>query len=569
MNDARINEDHRENMEETATAKRNKPEASIDRVQQSMIDARINEGPREIMEVLTLPAELAAVEAGCYEAHNGGADLHSARSLLHRYALSGPVLLSSNKPPFAHMPIYEENRIKLPAHLPSAYRIVELPEKYRNASKKEKQRFLSLMAIVRLHSLKVIDDRLLPLSEKGVQTQIFRVGARGSSGPVVPNKLPLEKLYGTADVNAFISPILQESETVENFRRGFEGKGHQLAFISLQRSSFSFPHLNLQHKEFGPITLSLGEKIPINVSAEQRSILKQVFVILMDERWRRRSRKMFFAVRPEEEYLSPILPYLIGIQTAEGNLDWILMQLLIREAARSKDERIAAARSKISGSSEARICAPIYDELIPYVALEVTEETCVSAFHARKEGVETFQDYFLKCCNFEVRAESSLFKAQKLWSLPRNLPLCSESSGTDDTRQRSNTESCSPYEVKLAQDACLELRLANADIALLCLMLPQFLYVYEHYANARAFIEHCRVHLPVLGDQLSRMPLRKVAMSLTASSCGLPDSYEMMEFFGDAVLKMVQTDVLIKSIELQSWVDVLDEGGLSTLRSCK
>lgn len=121
--------------------------------------------------------------------------------------------------------------------------------------------------------------------------------------------------------------------------------------------------------------------------------------------------------------------------------------------------------------------------------------------------------------------------------------------------------------VKLSQEACLEPPLANTHIFLLCCMLPQFLFVYERYQNTSAFIQHCCIHLPTLGGLLSKIPLDKVAVCLTSRSCSFSDSYEKLEFFGDAVLKMVQTDTLIKSSELRQWTGFLHEGDLSTLRS--
>jgi hypothetical protein len=533
-------------------------------------------------EAHALPAEIAAVEAGCYEVQNGRVDLHSAKSLVNRYALSLPLdtfSRSSKQSLFAHMPVYEEDRVLLPSHLPNAFRVVNLPEKYRQASKKEKHRMMSLMAIVRLHSLKVLNDRLLPLSEQDIQSHIFRVGTRGIKH-IIPQALPLDKFYGKGEVHAFVYPIIQTSEAVERYERRLKGKGHGLAIISLDHIPFSIPPFKLQHRELGTITSSLGEMISIKISEEQRSILQEIFVILMDERWRRRTRNMFFAMRQKEEYRSAILPYLVGILSADGGLDWKLMKLLIWEAARSKEERMTAVRSKSPPSfSEPRLWAPLYDENVPYIVFGAAEETCASPFPSKKEGVTSFQDYFVKCRNFEVDADSLLFDAERLWSQPKNLPICSEggrrSEGgrTDSTRATSKAEPADSVmseglaQVKLAQDACLELRLANAHITLLCSMLPQFLYVYERYLNTSAFIEHCLVHLPILGEQLSRMPLDKVAVSMTAISCSLQDSYEILEFFGDAVLKMVQTDALIKSKELQSWVGFLHEGDLSALRS--
>eukprot|EP00980_Cylindrotheca_fusiformis_P003138 scaffold721_cov131-Cylindrotheca_fusiformis.AAC.28 len=419
-------------------------------------------------------------------------------------------------------------------------------------------------------SSKVIDERHLRLSDQEIQSSIFRIGIQGSKhiSPPDPN---LELLYGVGNVRAFVCPVLQNGDIFEGYKHRLKDQGHQLAIISPVH--VPLPSFNLQHKEFGTINISLGRKTPINLSSYHCSILQAVFVILMDERWRRRTKNMFFATSQKEEYRSAISPYLVGITSADGLLDWELMDLLIYEAARSKEERIAAARLEKSAFNEARIWAPIYDELVPYVVFDTTGETCASPFPSRREGVDSFQDYFLKCRNFEVPVDSLLFNAQKLWWLPRNLPLCKADDTVDNPRESSRITAADSMNaegvniVKIAQHACFELRLANAPVALMCLMLPQILYIYESYATATELIRHCSVHLPILGFHLSNVPLEKVVECLNASSSTLPESYDVLEYFGDAVLKIVQTDALVKSNELRLRTGFVDEGAFSILRS--
>ena len=55
--------------------------------------------------------------------------------------------------------------------------------------------------------------------------------------------------------------------------------------------------------------------------------------------------------------------------------------------------------------------------------------------------------------------------------------------------------------------------------------------------------------------------------ALTAVSCSEEASYEKLEWLGDAVLKVVQTQSLIYSRDFSRWIELLHEGDLSTLRS--
>jgi hypothetical protein len=100
-------------------------------------------------------------------------------------------------------------------------------------------------------------------------------------------------------------------------------------------------------------------------------------------------------------------------------------------------------------------------------------------------------------------------------------------------------------------------------------MVPQLLYYMERTLAAKAFIVHCHTDLPILAACLAGLSISKVVAVLTANSCGEIDSYERLEWLGDAVLKLVQTDALIKSIDHSVWMENLHEGDLSCARSGK
>jgi dsRNA-specific ribonuclease len=113
----------------------------------------------------------------------------------------------------------------------------------------------------------------------------------------------------------------------------------------------------------------------------------------------------------------------------------------------------------------------------------------------------------------------------------------------------------------------MEVRMADPNFILLSTHLPQFLNHMQAYITTNAFIRHCNAHMPRLGECLSKLPLEKVTQALTAKSCTEEGSYEKLEWLGDAVLKLVQTDSLLQSKDLSQWIEFLHEGDLSILRS--
>jgi hypothetical protein len=407
-----------------------------------------------------------------------------------------------------------------------------------------------------------------------MQGHILRVATK-ELPTISPHALPLDKFFKNGSCRIYVIPLKQSSPTFSRFENVLKGRGHTLALVTFEPISVSIPAFKMRHSEFGVVTSSFGETSVVECSQEQRRILSQIFILLLNERWRRRSRNMFFRFLERQEYSGSILPYLLGILSSEGHLDWDFMNGLLMEGARSKEERTDAVlkRSGTEPLTEPRLWAPLYDEPISYIAFGPSGESCTSIFPHEKEGVTTYQDYFLKYRKCELPSNSPLFDVQRLWSLPSNLPILQD--GKDEIAASPTIKTTTAKynicgelaSVKLAQPACLEPPLANAHVALLCSMLPQFLFVYERYLNTKAFIDYCLLHLPTLGESLSKLPIEKVATAITAKSCSLDDCYEKLEWFGDAVLKLVQTDALLKSIELRQWIRFLHEGDLSTLRS--
>ena len=177
-----------------------------------------------------------------------------------------------------------------------------------------------------------------------------------------------------------------------------------------------------------------------------------------------------------------------------------------------------------------------------------------------KEGVETYCDYFQQVHSLEFAEDSPLFQAQRMWSLPSGLPLKRKKDGLLDSEPRFDF-------VEIPREAFVESNLANAHIASLCVFLPQILFLFERQQKTEAFIKHCESHIPTLGNCFRKMDFASVALAITAKSCNPNENYDKWEWIGDAVLKLLQTDSLLKSPRFKHFVKFLHEGDLSMLRS--
>ena len=65
------------------------------------------------------------------------------------------------------------------------------------------------------------------------------------------------------------------------------------------------------------------------------------------------------------------------------------------------------------------------------------------------------------------------------------------------------------------------------------------------------------------------MEFSRVAIAVTSKSCNSDENYDGWEWVGDAVLKLLQTDSILRSQKTKQFVKFLHEGDLSMLRSGK
>lgn len=243
-----------------------------------------------------------------------------------------------------------------------------------------------------------------------------------------------------------------------------------------------------------------------------------------------------------------------------GKLQWEYMQQIVDEYHRRLDQRIHAVSTLDEEVSmpRARIWSPQYDLSTFYVVFGPADERCEATFPHKtdKPSISTYADYFRIEKEREVSPESRLFNAYLLWQLPVRPERGGCSVVVDNVLRP-----------KLPKEVCCEAPLADASLLLLATFLPHILYHVERTLMAKIFVEHCSSRLPHLHSILVRLPLSKVEEALTSSSCLVESSSERLEWLGDAVLKMVQTDCIVKSTTLQSWVNNMHEGHLNHVRS--
>ena len=528
---------------------------------------------------LTLGPELSAARKGFYQGIHGTVDLQSAKGLLTRYCLSVPLdpqVRLSRDAFLAHMPDFRENGLVLPSHLPSSIRFVAVPAEFRDQSKRGKQKVLSLMACVRLHCHRLLNERLLPLSQTDIQHQIFR--ATNSEFPASQRIFPPLELFFEFCPSSrlvFVRTISYHGEIFLHTQQQIRGDGHQLALITVSDSVSVLPDFFSDHKEFGLVQTKFSMSFPAKCDERQFRLLQEFFILLLDERWRRSRRHSSFKFCDKEEYDSVFMPYMVGLVGSNGKLDWDFMKEILMESHRTDGEREATVKCLpiTEALGTPRLWISTIDGHTKYIAYGPADETVSAPFPVEMEGIYTYSDYFEKARGAVIASDVQLFDVQRYWSLPSSFSSLSVSEPGHEPvihAEDSKYAMCEQLSaIKIPQTVAQEARIANAHVGLLSCFLPQVLFVYERFERTRAFVEFCSFNLPKLGSYLARLPLETVAAAMSCKSCGMDVSYEKLEWFGDAVLKMIQTESLLKSIELKDWIQVLHEGDLSMLRQGK
>lgn len=188
--------------------------------------------------------------------------------------------------------------------------------------------------------------------------------------------------------------------------------------------------------------------------------------------------------------------------------------------------------------------------------------------------------------DFTVTKDARLFAVQRQWYLPRKIHRQTNTTMFEVWKRKLKTDldlddDCvlqdgerSPCNGLVAAllpiTACVEAPIADASLFLHFLLLPQVLYHLDQLMTAQLFVEHCLLHLPILGkhvDSISKNSFEDIIEAITAKSCIMTKNYDRLEWLGDAVLKLIHTESLAHSHDLRRWVSFLHEGDLSLLRS--
>lgn len=210
-----------------------------------------------------------------------------------------------------------------------------------------------------------------------------------------------------------------------------------------------------------------------------------------------------------------------------------------------------------------------------YISFGPSGLNCSSGYPEQSSEIKSYYDYFsvkLKWA-FPISKSSELFSCRRLWYLSSSFQVLSSSNSYDgavktDTQHYRLDIRKHSSDILIPLDACMEAPIANVGLFLLCAFLPQILYRLEMKFTAYAFLTHCKIIFPILGDFLHSVitsSIDDLVEALTAKSCALNTCYDRLEWLGDAVLKLIHSDSLFASSNLQSCF--LHEGDLSTLRS--
>jgi superfamily II DNA or RNA helicase len=530
--------------------------------------------------------ELRAIQVGIYTAKHGSVDLVSAKGLLNKYAMAIPLDASSRTTResfMMHMPVYESYQLMLPSHLPAEVRLVRLPEAYHTASTTDRHQMLALMACVRLHGLRLLSDRLLPLSRHDLHDELLRV-AKKEISLLSTYSSQINVLFQSEQREVYLYPILQTGSRFQDNQRVLKGHNRGLALISIERIPTDISAMVYPHGQLGEISCSFGLGQTMRLSLTEWEECALFYATLFNGRWRRRTRIAHYKQIDRSEAQGIIPPYIIGCLSSQGDLDWTHMRQIITEGTRTHKELTKAA-STFTGREAPRMWAPLYDPNVSYIVHGPSGLDCSAPFPDEIEGVETFQDYFTTQRGYKVPKETRLFVAQRLWYLQsealssRKLRLSREDDrkkadpkgrALEQTPPKHDYEVCAELgTVLLPIDACMETEVADAYMALLCAVLPQLLYHIDCNLIADACRRHCMANLPCLGRYLERVPRSGIVEALSAKCARLETSYDRFEWLGDAVLKILQTDALLQTPELRQWVQCLHEGDLTKLRSGK
>jgi hypothetical protein len=202
-------------------------------------------------------------------------------------------------------------------------------------------------------------NRLLPLTRHDLQDLMKKKATQE------PQEVPLKSLgpfctNGKTGRKIFVYPLIQKNPLVDDMHNILRSKGHGLAIITFSPLP-TIPGAHFNNKTFGSVACSLGEDFDVHCNQEEFDIISRFFKLLMDTRWRRRTKNVFFRTKPFEELSCFIPPYFVACLAAAGRLDFQEMSKLLNESERSEAERIDAVRStsNVVDLEQPRLWSPV------------------------------------------------------------------------------------------------------------------------------------------------------------------------------------------------------------------
>lgn len=557
-------------------------------------NAAMSDESRSSLKVSCEPAnpsqgEVAALRTGEYRTLLARVDQQSSKSLLNRYFLSIPMenqSRSSRERMKMQMPIYEETRLILPAHLPPALRICRLPEPYISfKSKKKRQELLALMAVVRLRVLGLLTDRLLPLKRDDMlRTVLPKVLPSLPPPPLSQLTCPPAPTDGEGIMPVNLYRLLQTGDVFDEHDTALNGRGRHLGLLVRSQLPSVLPSFSFEHGELGLVMCHIEKASKLHITPLVWNKCAGFYANLVNSRWKRRTGRKYFRYDESSENASSVPPYVVVPLTEHGEVDWLRMDEVKAESRREEKDRVAAVKTFGEAKGDPRLWVPRYDPNVTYIAYSSSSLTCDAPFPNCE--YENYKDYFQRKRSWNVEPSCRLFVVQHSWTLPRTVRCCDDvfSCHESKTKKRKNRECdtdawnlqngevapCSRLRpAYLAQDACMEAPLADASLLLHCVLLPQILYLLDRHLTASALVSHFlhNERFSTLGKRLNQIELKDTIEVLTATSCSLGISYDRLEWIGDAVLKLIHVDALLHSPDLEKWISCLHEGDLSSLRS--
>jgi dsRNA-specific ribonuclease len=463
----------------------------------------------------------------------------------------------------AYLPVFQmENTVlRLPAFFGATGRTLHLPDFCHGQTKKLRQGTLALMACVRLHRHGLLTDQMLPLTKQTIREKVAKGAMNRSDRTIFQEEIPRFLRDSSGQIKFFQYTIDLVGPNFEPLRTRLNPLGRKLAMLSTH-CLLNVEEYRHQHCTLGALRCSLGARQVVFLSDVQLSCLSDFFATLMNGRWKRRTLDTEFISMKTEQTWQGVSACTVGCLDDVGEIDWIFMKRIVEESKRGECERKEAvqAASHAFDLSEPRLWSPLYKKMSVYLAYGPDEKNSCSILD--NTNGETYAMYFKS--KYGIDIGSTLYRCQLLWT----LPSCYSQGGLVSENEVLAANSFDADCVLLPQCVCAENAVvANAALSLESVVLPQFLFHTERVCIARAFIDFCLERFPTLGKCLSDAELEDVVGLLSAKSTEERNTYERLEWLGDGVLKLIQTDAILKSSGLKDWVSNLHEGYLDSIRS--